>query len=436
MIAKLMIAKLIAKLFKPPRELLAVFQSLRWLAILMLVACSLKKTAQETPVPKQNTFNKSFFVKANGARKTFLCGWMPMNRVGIVGLQTIENGYQLSSHCNVQFFIEKNTLVAKLINPSYPKDSSRWKSLVGFPITKHFYRENKKDGHGRDTNEIVENTTRSEWQARSHLEVSFEQTKILNLSSMTMPEGSVNLNARDIENTKFEGKSYLAFTVSQVSNWYGSEREADYRFNFLEFEHNPKFTKTPYHDANSRKINLINIVGKKVDGLYQQLYGAKWDIGDKPIRFRLVGFPEDMIHIADTVINELNIALTQAMDTSNTNPRSNPKTFLEVWVDEKAKFGFDLRYPSIHWIDDTQYSRFGPLGIAMGEADVLNGQILWGQTTIYGGMIESYLKSYRQAEVDSAKLTTDASFGSNPSFKHLPKLLEKLQAKQTHPDIP
>ena len=58
------------------------------------------------------------------------------------------------------------------------------------------------------------------------------------------------------------------------------------------------------------------------------------------------------------------------------------------------KYPYDLRYPMIVWVDDPQISAYSPLGVGMAQADVLNGELIWGQVTIYGGMLERYVKAY------------------------------------------
>jgi len=85
----------------------------------------------------------------------------------------------MAMHCNLVFDVREQYLVGLQIDPSYPKDQSRWKEVLTIPILKHYYLEKGKDNYNRETNEIVEDSSRSYWKNRTHIKFDFSGIKIL-----------------------------------------------------------------------------------------------------------------------------------------------------------------------------------------------------------------------------------------------------------------
>ncbi|MGZ3724141.1 MAG: hypothetical protein ACXVA9_14455, partial [Bdellovibrionales bacterium] len=147
-------------------QALAVFAA-TFFAMASLAGCSglfsgqiFKERAAETPAPDESMIDKSFFVDASGKPKTFLCAWAP--EVGRGWAESfIAPFVNEQAHCNVEFEVTESYLVAKVINPSYLDQRDRWTEMLKIPISKHFYYERNKDAHGRETNEWIENSSRS-----------------------------------------------------------------------------------------------------------------------------------------------------------------------------------------------------------------------------------------------------------------------------------
>ena len=76
--------------------------------------------------------------------------------------------------------------------------------------------------------------------------------------------GTVVDGIEDIEWDKEKG--FLGFTLESRSHMYdyGSDIQGKFRYNFLEFEHNPKFKTVPYRHSNSKYINVLHVIGKDV----------------------------------------------------------------------------------------------------------------------------------------------------------------------------
>ncbi len=378
--------------------------------VLGLTHCSFKTPEGETPAPTDKEISKGFFVSKNQNKsKTFLCGWASVSAAGFWGKRFITHNYQRAEHCNIQFKITEDALIGVLINPSFPDEPDRWTEMIRIPITKHYYLEKARDSRGRTTNDTVENSSRSMWDARPYMKLAFSSTQIMNKSYGVLWGGSRITSVDDIEMTEHNGKSYLAFTANVTSSIIGSEYQGRFRFNFLEFDHDPSFQPVAYSDRNAKFLNVLHVMGKKHDGVYQALSAAHWKLDpENPQEIYLHGFPEEYVPIAEDVIKEWNIAFTQVFEGLG-NYRSNYKKYLKLVTDVEHEYAFDLRYPTIKWISDKEISMYGPLGIGMAQADVLNGQIKWGGVSIFGGMIERYLKRFlptdSTGEVSSQSMT-------------------------------
>jgi hypothetical protein len=192
------------------------------------------------------------------------------------------------------------------------------------------------------------------------------------------------LSAEDVEWDKDRG--FLGFTITAQSNYMGSELQGRYRINFLKFNHNPNFKATPFADSNYEYMNILHVMGQKLNGTHQILQAAHWDLS-KTHEIHLVNFPPEYESIGRQVVSDWNDALREVGAL-----KPDQKGF--VISDRKLKHSFDLRYTSIVWIADERAAESAPLGIAMAHADVRNGEILWGGITLWGGYLEAYIKSY------------------------------------------
>ena len=350
-----------------------------------------KERAVETPAPSDETINKSFFVNPSGKPKTFLCGWAPeMVRGDYAELATLLR--HEVPHCNIEFEITENFLIGKRIRTSYPNDRSRWEEIIRIPIVSHFYYEREKDQYGRDTNEFIE-SQRSHWSARPMMRLNLQASELTDiLYDLPIKASSV----RDIEWDK--KRNFLGFTLTV--NLWNTLFQADYRVNFLQFEHDSNFKKVPYHQENARKINILHVMGRKIEGQFPELYAARWDFS-QPTTIYINNAPKNMQPVLEEVVESWN----QTLRKIGAIPQQ-AKAFVPVQA--QMKHNFDLRYTTMNWVSDPEISSTSPLGIGMAHADVKNGKILWGSVTLWGGALENYINAYAPVSVGSANL-----FGQN-----------------------
>lgn len=351
-----------------------------------------KERASETPAPSDQTIDKSFFVDPTGKPKTFLCAYAPEMAAGGWAMSNWELFVNNSPHCNLEFEIKENVLIGKMINPSFLNARDRWQEFVRIPITKHYYYEREKDQHGRETNRFIKNDQRSHWTARPKIELSLDKVTFVGLSAGF---GRQDSSAYDIE---WDAKnSFLGFTVDLrlthaflYSLGYEAAQQVKMRFNFLKFEHDPTFKKVPYHQENSRHMNILHVMGRRIEGMEPELYAAHWDLR-KTNTIYLNGVPQQHQKTVLDAIEKWNQTLRKTGAVANDHVAFKGEV-------KNMKHPFDLRYPSFNWISDPQISAHSPLGIGMAHADLRNGKILWGSVAIYGGMLERYVNAYTPLE--------------------------------------
>lgn len=386
----------ISKAISPKWKSLLSFPAV--IAVCTIAACTVRTPTTETPPPSDRGIDKSFFAetKSDGSGKsvlqpkTFLCGWAPISESGAIASSFLTHAVHMSGHCNMEFEITEDNLIGRMVNPSFPNDRKRWKQSLVIPIRKHFYYEKAKDSYGRETNEFIENTARSHWSARPKMELGLEGLSVKDWD-LAMFWGARNGGVLAIEDVEWDqANQFLGFTALVQDHDFGAAMGARIRFNFKAFDHNPKFETTPYNQLNNKYFNALHVVGEKVDGLHQVWSAAKWDLS-KTHDVYLHGFPEAYVPAARNVIESWNDALQKI---------GKPRAFKLNLT--KMKHPYDLRYPMMVWVDDPQISSVSPLGVGMAQADVRNGEILWGQITLYGGMLERYVKMHLSAGSPSA----------------------------------
>lgn len=417
--------------------------------LILAAACTIRTPSTETPPPVDSTDNtgieKTFFEqmtsvntteekggkKANVVkniikRRTFVCGWAPISETGYIASAWLTHAAVMTNHCNIEFEITNSALIGRLVNPTFPngddpKHRNRWKEVIVIPIDNHYYYEKAKDSYGRDTNEMVKNSTRSHYSARPLMDLGFDRLSIQDWDL------AMFFNSRDGRITKVDDiewdkqSGFFAFTASVQNPSWGAEIGARIRFNFKAFDHNKNFQPTPYNTKNSKFLNALHVIGEAKEGTQQVWSAAKWDLS-KTHDVYLHGFPEEYVPVAEQVVADWNKTF-EAIDPNKNNPaKKRPAAFR---LNKKVmKHPFDLRYPMMVWVDDKQISEVSPLGIGMAAADVRNGEILWGQITLYGGYLESYVKGYLESAADGSansraklsagKLSDRKSISPNP----------------------
>ena len=357
--------------------------------LIFVTACSYTTPQTRVPTPLDGKTNKEFFRNADGTPKTFVCAYAPLNAVGFKGKRyNVHNASTLPA-CNVQFEITENLLIGRQVNPSI-KDPNGWAKIVTIPISSHYTFRQKEDKYGRKMNEWIEDSKRDKWDARPSMKLKLRGFQIHDWA-MEMNWGrNINLAIDNYEKTQHKGKSYLAFNVTVSDSWYGSHMQARYRVNFLEFtpESGSTFKPRLTHEDNSQHFGTLWGMGKRIDDIYPVQFVARWDLRPEalPHKLCLNGFEgaSDARQIAVESIELWNIALR---DVGLPYPAF-------VISDEVYKYPFDLRCNSITYVQDRGISNSSPLGIAMAQADVLNGKMLWGGMVVYGGSLESYVEYF------------------------------------------
>lgn len=371
----------------------------RLLSLMALVsfvsACNYKTPATETPAPADEGIAKSFFYveqksdkkdaksgETVNVPKTFVCGWVSEMETGSDVTREegpYTNNVIVPNHCNLVFEITQTRLIARQVNPSFPDDPSRWEIAMTFPITSHYYLEKEKDAQGRETNKIIKNSSRSHWSARTHMDLDLEKVSFGNLWEVSRWFKTENSHVDQIEWDNKAG--FFAFRLLSMVNGSNHVR---LRFNFKTFEHDTSFVKTPFNDINYRKMNVLHIVGEKINGVHQILHAAHWDLRKKH-EIRLWKVPENRVSLIKEIVQDWNRVFKEI-------GASTEDSF--VVSDTPAERSFDLRYSTLAWVDDEKVSTYSPLGVGMALADVKNGEILSGMITIYAGMVEKYVKNF------------------------------------------
>jgi hypothetical protein len=392
--------------------------------VLLAAACTIRTPSTETPPPVDATDNtgieKTFFesmsqIQVQGEnknfvkRRTFLCGWAPISETGQIASTYLTHAVIMTNHCNMEFEITQNALIGRLVNPSFPDGSNpahrnRWKEALVIPISNHYYYERAKDSYGRDTNEFIKNSARSHYSARPLMDLAFDRINIQDWD-LAMFGGSRSGQITKVDEIEWDKQNgFFAFTASIQDPSWGAWVGARIRFNFKAFEHNENFTPTPYNTKNSNYLNALHVIGEKREGVNQVWSAAKWDLS-KTTDIYLHGFPKAYEPLAQETIDQWNQVFAKIDQTKKRPPafRLNKKPM---------RYAFDLRYPMMVWVDDRQISEVSPLGIGMAAADVRNGQILWGQITMYGGYLEAYVKGYLQSTGSSDTSSQFAILGS------------------------
>lgn len=378
------------------RNLRSYFGAALLLTVLGGSACSLKTPATRTPAPSDQKQDKDFFVRrqvVNGQLqenpRRFQCAWAPISEQGFLGENYLTHAAALNDHCNVEFRIEENSLIAREVNPSVPRRD--WRSILTVPITSHFRYERDRDERGRDRNEWIERTNEDDWSRRPQFRLNLTGLQIHKWDyDLLAGAGSQILAVEDVEWSEHNGKKFWAFTATVSSPAFGAEMQAKYRFNFLEFDADPTFTATPYKDENSRYLNVLHILGKRFQSQAPQLFNARWDLsgGDNSIELCLFNWPERQKDVILDTVKEWNDVLAEI---------GQPRAF---WVNtaKRLNYPIDLRCPSMIWVSDPRVIRNSPLGIGLINADVDNGKALWGSIVIYGGAFEHYAKAFTPSD--------------------------------------
>ncbi len=370
------------------------------LVSLVFTACSFKRPAEESPAPTLKAFSKDFF----SSDKKFACGWASEMETGYVAEALSVHNLNSAYGCNIKWTISERFLRGHLVDPSYINEPDKWPVAVTIPISAHYYEERSRDARGRETNVTIRNTSRSHWSARPNMSLNLEGIRFEKWAFASVYDSYRVLSVDDIDFDKQEG--FLGFTVHVSGARFGSENQARFRINFLEFETNSNFERRYYHTENSRYINPVFKLSQKTEENETLYYVSHWDLSKQHTVY-LYGFPEEYKSIGYEIVDDWNRALTEAHSPGSEHTHEYFKV-----SDETPERSFDLRRSTITFVDDKRISSRGgsPLGVAMVNPDVTNGEIIWGQVTVFGGMIDHMVTAYTPTSLLS-QLSMDGSEG-------------------------
>ncbi len=368
-------------------------------------------------------------------RKNWLCGWAPVTQSGSWhGVYGLSHSPYRSRHCNMEFRISKDgkNLEARSINLNFLNDYERWPLLFTIPIKQHFFYEKDVDSRGRQLNKYKKVTDRKNWQLAPIMDLDLKGIHFHDLTRRPhasrrfgSPPSQVT-DVFDIEVSKEDSQQFLAFNGTLVNSAFGSKVQHVYRFNFLEIKENPNFKKTPYNSRNAKHMNILHILGYQPNGFDEVNYAAHWDVSE-PVEFCLNGFPDDSRNykkVAEDVLEEANKAMVKIGAV-----KEDQKAF--IISKKQPKYHFDLRCPSITWVDDAILSLRAPLGIGLVNTNIKTGEILWGGAVIWGGLIDRIVNNYSEPVADAILQNTHdmmiASETSQNSSRHNNSYFEDIQ---------
>ena len=214
------------------------------------------------------------------------------------------------------------------------------------------------------------------------------------MAALKMSAGNIN-----VENVDWDtANGFLGFTINKG---VVESQHARVRFNIKEFTHNADFKETPFNDQNYKRMNVLHIMGEKVEGIYPILRAAHWDV-NRTHEIRMWQVPDAYKEVVKEIVSDWNETFRKI------GAITDGRDFFVV-SDTESEHAFDLRYSTIAWVADDQISTYSPLGIGMTIADVKNGEIQWGMITLYGGYIEKYIKAYAPSSAGSSALAKMAA---------------------------
>lgn len=367
---------------------------------MVATGCSLRKRATETPVPNEQNFNKEFFFEKGDTSKPkrFIFGKATTQVDTIAEKGGALYLTQLNLHENIEFKLTYDYLIGYRVNPSLPNNRERWIPVLRIKISKHFYNEMRKDEYGRDTKEFIENDQRSDWTRRPMMK--------LDLTNITYEENAVRASSlkREIltlaadEIERDDKNSFLGFNINEKVTWsFGRNNNSSTtmgitsRINLLAFKPDYNFKGTAYHVSNADYFNILHTVSRQIEdggGVDRQVMkAAKWDFS-KPLDIYLNNVPEKYTQVFIDAVNEWDLML------QNIKAVPEGQKAFRVHTTYPGKYTFDLRYPTLNWVEDTRISAHGPLGIALNNADLETGKMIGANVVIYGGKLEAFLNRY------------------------------------------
>lgn len=395
----------------------------------VFTACTVNKRDPQTPPHTVKKVSTDFFFDFSTDRKSykskrFLFGSSIEDKTGNYSNIFMDH-YNTSGSANIEFEFntEGTKLVGKLVNPTYPTNKDKWEVFLTFDVSGSYYEENRVDPSGRQSQDIVRRSDKSDPRARPFIDIELSSLRFgdrVLLSPWAAIYEKVIQKIEDVEWS--EDGSFLGFTAVSTSAALGSNAQTIDRINLLRIDPSSSdFEETPYNRENDKYTQIIDIVSERPNHFGEKLKAAHWDINSrtkKKHKIYLHNFPEEYLPVAQDSVESWNDVFEEVVGY---RPLVHEVT--------DRKYAFDLRYHTIHWVGDIRLSAAGPLGLANMAADITNGKILWTGSIVWGGLIDQYASG----NVPSIDLSD--SNGASIIQHDISKLITRQQTQWNAPSI-
>lgn len=380
----------------------------------LFIACSVKERDPVTPAPTIKKVSTDFFFEYSADRtnykpKRFVFGSMSEDKTGTYSRYTTDHfnvfGTYGSSNIEFEYNEDGTELIGKLVNPTYPNNKNKWQVLLTFKINT-YYEENPVDPTGRRSDDVARRSDRSDPRARTFMDLELSSLSYRHINRTRPWSSWLEKVVEKVEDVEWsEDGNFLGFTATSTTAGLGSNLQTTDRINIMAIHDSDGagFQETPYHKENDRYTQVLHITSQKKNHFGERLRAAHWDINSvtkKQYTIYLHNFPEKYLQLAIDAIEEWNDVFAKE-DIVGYRPFKYEVT--------DRKYAFDLRYHTIHWVDDKALSAEGPLGLANSAIDIETGRILWTGSIIWGGMIDEYAAR----DIPSSALTSANMSGSS-----------------------
>ena len=149
----------------------------------VFTACSVNKRDPQTPPLTVKKVSTDFFFEFSGDRKSykskrFLFGSSIEDKTGLYSGIFLDH-YNTSGSANIEFEFnaEGSKLVGKLVNPTYPNNKDKWEVFLTFDISGNYYEENRVDPSGRQSQDVIRRTDKSDPRARPFIDIELSSLR-------------------------------------------------------------------------------------------------------------------------------------------------------------------------------------------------------------------------------------------------------------------
>ena len=395
-------------------------------AALGFVACQVNKRDPQTPAPTIKRVSTDFFFRFSPDRRVyksrrFLFGMMAEDKTGRYRNFQHEH-YNPFGSANVEFeFNEEGTqLIGRLVNPTYPDNKDKWTILLTFNVSRSYYEENRVDPSGRTSNDIIQRSDRSDPKARPFIDIDLSSMQVHQFQGVGLQAQIAKKIGFQVEDVEWEPSGrFLGFTITSLSQLLSSESQTVDRVNLLRIDpEDGSFEETPYHKDNDIYTQMVYVQSERPNHFGEKLRVAHWDINPNTKnkhKIYIHNFPKEYEQVAMDSIESWNDVFEKPLKEGGLGFGYRP---LEYEISNR-KYAFDLRYHTLHWVDDIRLSAVSHLGLANIAADINSGKVLWTGAIIWGGLIDQYAgMDIPSLSLDQAEMGFSAPYNINHAIPH------------------